>query len=115
MDKIVEFFNKFPVIGFLRNQWILFWDWIKLAHSNLDEASSKRFYGGVIILNCIIVFDLFAKGVFSITNWTSLYSAWYSLLFIGAALISISTIEKLAMIIANFKIKKLFGDDKSIE
>lgn len=111
IQKYVLIINSLPIIGFLRNQWILFWNWIKMVHSHSDEASSKRFYGGIIILNCIIVFDLFSKGVFKIGDWNTLYSAWFTLLFVGVALISISTLEKLSTIIANFKIKKLFGQD----
>lgn len=111
MEKFLEFFDKFPVISFLKGQWIALWNWVKLAHSSSEEASTKRLYGGIIVLNSILTFDLFAKGVFSLEAWTTLYSGWYSLLFMGAALISISTLEKLAMIIANFKIKSLFGAD----
>lgn len=113
MEKTLEFFNNFPIISFLKGQWINLWNWIKLVHSQSDEASSKRFYGGIIILNCIIVFDLFAKGIFPIAHWIDLYSAWYSLLFIGAALISISTLEKLANIIAAFKIDTLMKKSAS--
>lgn len=110
MDKVLNFFNNFPIISFLKGQWIVFWNWVKLAHSQSDEASSKRLYGGILILNCIIVFDLFGKGIFPIDSWQTIYAGWYSLLFIGSALISISTLEKLASIIANFKIQQLFGN-----
>ena len=101
-----EFWNSISFFG----QWYKFWDWIKVAHSSSDEASSKRLYGGILILSCIITFILFAQGVFPIENWQAIYSGWYSLLFIGFGLISVSTVEKLAGVIANFKIQRLFGD-----
>ena len=106
--------NNFPILGFFRNQWVFFANWLKIVHSNSDEASSKRFYGGIILLNCILAFDLFSAGVFSPDYWNILYSAWYSLLFIGFALLSISTVEKLAAVIANFKIQKIFEHSSKI-
>ena len=93
----------------LFGQWVKFWDWIKLAHSSSDEASSKRLYGGIIIINCILVFDLFSKGIFPVSNWNIMYSGWFTMLFTGAGMISLAVIEKVAQIIADVKIKRIDG------
>lgn len=93
----------------LFGQWTKLCDFLKLAHSQSDEASSKRLYGGLIILNCLAVFDLFSKGVFPVANWSIMYPGWFTLLFIGAGMISLSVIEKVAQIIADVKINKMFS------
>lgn len=108
--------NQLPVIGFLRNQWIKCWDWIKLAHSSSEDASSKRLWGGMILATSLSSFMLFAADVFPSKNFTLLAPYWYFLVLVGVSLLSISTIEKLAQIIANFKINKFKNDfiDKSL-
>jgi FtsH-binding integral membrane protein len=90
-------------------QWTKFWDFIKLAHSSSDEASSKRLYGGIIVLSCLASFYLFSAEVFSLKAWTVMAPYWTFLLLSGIGLISISLVEKLAQIIANFKITAIQG------
>ena len=91
----------------LFGQWVKFWDWIKLAHSSSDEASSKRLYGGLLILSCITVFMLFCAGVFSIAAWTTMFAAWFIMLISGLGLISLAVLEKVTQIVADFKIAKI--------
>lgn len=94
-------------------QWILFWNWIKLAHSSSEEASSKRLYGGIMILSCIVLFFLFSAGIFDMGAWPQIAPYWTFLLVLGVALISISTVEKIAQVIANLKIQQIFGKEKT--
>lgn len=107
MEKFNQIVDNIPVISFLKNQWILFWNWIKLAHSSSDEASSKRFYGGGFILTCIIGWLLFAAGVFNIVYWNTLFAGWLIMLLAGIGLISMAVLEKITQVIADFKIAKL--------
>ncbi len=93
----------------LFGQWNKFWDWIKLAHSSSDDASSKRLYGGIIVLNCIIIFYLFSSQVFKQEVWTFVAPYWLILLMSGLGLISLSVLEKVVQIITELKIKQIPG------
>jgi len=102
----------FWIRDFVTGQWINFWNWIKLAHSSSEDASSKRLYGGVIILVCLFVFIAFSAGWFPIKAWPTLYPAWFTLLFIGSGMISLAVVEKVADIITRIKIARITNDDK---
>ncbi len=95
-------------------QWVKFWDFIKIAHSSSDEASSKRLYGGIIVLNCIIIFYLFAAQVFKLDAWTPLAPYWLILLMSGLGLISLSVLEKIVEVITELKIKQIPESSPSI-
>ena len=91
----------------LFGQWVKFWDWIKLAHSSSDEASSKRFYGGIIVINCIIILYLFSAQVFKPSVWTTIAPYWIILLLSGMGLISLSVLETIVQLITELKIKQI--------
>jgi hypothetical protein len=95
-------------------QWLKFWDWIKIAHSSSDEASSKRLYGGIIVLNCIIIFYLFSSSVFKPEVWTFVAPYWLILLMSGLGLISLSVLEKVVQIIADLKVKQIPGSSPPV-
>ncbi len=99
----------------LWGQWVKFWDFIKLAHSSSDEASSKRLWGGVMITCCMIMLYLFAASVFSTTVWTYIAPYWTFVLVLGAGMISLGVVEKISALISNFKIAKIEGLPKTIE
>jgi hypothetical protein len=93
-------------IKFLRTQWDNFWSWIALAHSSSDEASSKRFYGGIGFLSCIVMLYLFAAGVFPAVVWMQISPYWVILLSSSLGLISLAVLEKVTTIISNLKLHK---------
>jgi len=95
-------------------QWNKFWDWVKLAHSSSDEASSKRFYGGIIVLNCIVIFYLFSAQVFKPAIWVNMAPYWIILLMSGLGLISLSVLEKIIQLITDLKIKQIPGSKPEI-
>jgi hypothetical protein len=98
----------------LMGQWNRFWDWIKIAHSSSDEASSKRFYGGIIVINCIIILYLFSAGVFKLIVWTNIAPYWIILLVSGLGLISLSVLEKIIQLITELKIKQIPGSNPTV-
>ena len=114
MKKVLEFFNDFPFISFLKGQWILFWNWIKLAHSSSDEASSKRLYGGLSILTCITTLVLVMAGKFPKEVWTVAAPYWTFLLVIGVALLSLSTYQTIITSLKDLKIKSVLGDEPKV-
>ena len=95
----------------LFGQWINFWNWIKLAHSSSDDASSKRLYGGIIVLNCLVIFDLFSAGIFKHDAWKELASYWNFSLILGASMISVEVIIKLASVISSLRSGKTSQDN----
>lgn len=115
-----KFFNTL-YIGFfwirdilLMGQWNKFWDWIKTAHSSSDEASSKRFYGGIIVINCIIILYLFSAQVFKSNVWTNIAPYWIILLMSGLGLISLSVLEKIIQLVTELKIKQIPGSNMPV-
>lgn len=109
METIKTFFKKiyagwlWIVDVVVWGQWTKFWDWIKLAHSQSDEASSKRLYGGLIVISCLVSFFLFSAQVFSTKAWVILAPYWTFLLIMGVGLISLGVVEKVAAIIESVK------------
>lgn len=93
-------------------QWVRFWDWIKLAHSSSDEASSKRLYGGLFILNCILSFDFAMKFDVAVGTWNTLFTAWFVMLLAGIGMIAFSVLEKIVTVITEFKIAKINAETK---
>jgi hypothetical protein len=85
-------------------QWTKFWDWIKLAHSQSDEASCKRLYGGLGVLACIAILFLVGLGVISPQAWSYIAAYWTILLVFSFGMISLGVVEKVAGLITTLKL-----------
>lgn len=113
MKKIIQtIYNGFTWIidVLLFGQWVKFWDWIKDIHASTADASSKRVYGGIMVLSAVGSFLCWGKGWFPLETFTGpLYAAWTLLLIIGSGMISIEVLIKLAEVIAKLKGEKKTG------
>lgn len=73
--------------------WKSFLRWVKLVHSSSDEASAKRFYGGIGFLTCVILLYLVALGAISMKTADDLQSYWEFMLAISSSMIGLGTAE----------------------
>ena len=77
-----------------------FWKWLRLVHSGKDEASSKRFYGGIIIILTLGILFLVVWGICPTGTWGKIEGTVQYVFTVGASLIGLNTIIDL------YKIRK---------
>lgn len=74
------------------------WKFIKDIHSSSDGASAKRFYGGIIVMACLILLYLFSAGFgkwFTIPIWDKVQNTLENFFLIGASMIGLDTVRQI--------------------
>jgi hypothetical protein len=83
------------VITFIKNGVVDYYEWMKLIHSASEDASAKRFYGGIGFLNCIIIYYFVCFGKIDSTIWEKVAPGWDFLLTLSVGMIGLGMIETL--------------------
>lgn len=70
-----------------------FFNWLKTIHSNSDDASSKRFYGGIAWIAIIILTYLTAYKFVDIEVWRKMETFITTITLLATGLLGLDTVK----------------------